>query len=169
MNFPGARKTPIYRVWDRFQLGSCLVFLAFLYYAFHRELLNRLLLLAKRNLEGELPALELIEWFLFTAKLIVLSYLTLCWYLTLGGVRSWLKPCPYLTPKTGYAAKKRKSLSLGSTFDFSFRESSESRTRALRKSRRSWQVDSHSLGYETLLPISKRNGLTRASSKLTIL
>ncbi|PPR98777.1 hypothetical protein GOBAR_AA21893 [Gossypium barbadense] len=84
-------------------------------------------------------------------------------------VRSWLKPCPYLTPKTGYAAKKRKSLSLGSTFDFSFRESSESRTRALRKSRRSWQVDSHSLGYETLLPISKRNGLTRASSKLTIL
>lgn len=77
-------KTPIYRVWDRFQLGSCLVFLAFLYYAFHRELLNRLLLLAKRNLEGELPALELIEWFLFTAKLIVLSYLTLCWYLTLG-------------------------------------------------------------------------------------
>lgn len=84
IHFPGARKTPIYRVWDRFQLGSCLVFLAFLYYAFHRELLNRLLLLAKRNLEGELPALELIEWFLFTAKLIVLSYLTLCWYLTLG-------------------------------------------------------------------------------------
>lgn len=49
-NFPGAGKTPIYRVWDRFQLGDCLVFLAFFYYAFHRELLNRLLLLAKINL-----------------------------------------------------------------------------------------------------------------------
>ncbi|KAK8701386.1 hypothetical protein V6N13_019773 [Hibiscus sabdariffa] len=61
INFPGARKNPYLPVWDRFQLGSCLVFLAFLYYAFQRELLNRLLLLAKRNLEGELPALELIE------------------------------------------------------------------------------------------------------------
>ena len=37
-------KTPIYRVWDLFQLGDCLVFLAFLYYAFHRELLNSLVL-----------------------------------------------------------------------------------------------------------------------------
>ncbi|KAK8701363.1 hypothetical protein V6N13_019750 [Hibiscus sabdariffa] len=61
INFPGARKNPYLPVWDRFQPGSCLVFLAFLYYAFQRELLNRLLLLAKRNLEGELPALELIE------------------------------------------------------------------------------------------------------------
>lgn len=51
----------LFQQWDRFQLSDCLVFLAFLYYAFHRELLNRLLLLAKRNLEGELPALELIE------------------------------------------------------------------------------------------------------------
>lgn len=42
-------KTPIYRVWDLFQLGDCLVFLAFLYYAFHRELLNSLVLVGKEK------------------------------------------------------------------------------------------------------------------------
>lgn len=39
----------IYRVWDLFQLGDCLVFLAFLYYAFHRELLNSLVLVGKEK------------------------------------------------------------------------------------------------------------------------
>lgn len=48
-NFPGAGKPPIYRVWDLFQLGDCLVFLAFLYYAFHRELLNSLVLVGKEK------------------------------------------------------------------------------------------------------------------------
>lgn len=47
--FPGARKPLIYRVWYLFQLKDCLVFLAFLYYAFHRELLNSLVLVGKEK------------------------------------------------------------------------------------------------------------------------